>query len=73
MVRLMVDELTNNLYRGILLMNIYIDLPKAFHTLVHEILIIRLEHYGVKGEVIIFICSYLYQRQQLWSLMSDMR
>ena len=46
-------------------MNMYIDLSKAFDTLVYKILIGKLEHYGVKGKAIIFIRSYLYQRQQL--------
>ena len=57
-------------------MNIYIDLYKAFDTLVHEILISKLEHYGVKGEAINFIRSNLYQRHQLVEFngsLSDMR
>ena len=44
---------------------IYIDLSKAFDTLSHEILISKLEHYGVKGEAVNLICSYQCQRQQL--------
>ena len=44
----LVDESTYKLDRGIVPMNIYIDLPKAFDTLVHEILICKLEHYGMK-------------------------
>ena len=72
----LVDELTYKLDRGIIPMNIYIDLSKAFDTLVHEILISKLEHYGVKGEAINLIRSYLYQRQQLVEFngcLSDMR
>ena len=55
---------------------IYIDLSKAFDTIVHEILISKLKHYGVKGEAINLIRSYLYQRQQLVEFngcLSDMR
>ena len=72
----LVDELTYKLDRGIIPMNIYIDLSKAFDTLVHEILISKLEHYGVKGEAINLIRSYLHQRQQLVEFngcLSDMR
>ena len=62
----LVDKLTYKLDRGIIPMNIiYINLSKAFDTLVHEILISKLEHYGVKREAINIIRSYLYQRQQL--------
>ena len=72
----LVDELTYKLDRGIIPINIYIDLSKAFDTLVNEILISKLEHYGVKGEAINLIRSYLHQRQQLVEFngcLSDMR
>ena len=46
-------------------MNIYIDLSKACDTIVHEIIISKREHYGVKGEASNPIRSHLYQRQQL--------
>ena len=72
----LVDELTYKLDRGIIPMNIYIDLSKAFDTLVHDILISKLEHYGVKGEAINLIRSYLHQRQQLVEFngcLSDMK
>ena len=52
------------------------DLSKAFDTLIHEILISKLKHYGVRGEAIDLIRSYLYQRQQLVEFngcLSDMR
>ena len=72
----LVDELTYKLDRGIILLNIYIDLSKAFDTLIHKILISKLKHYGVRGEAIDLIRSYLYQRQQLVEFngcLSDMR
>ena len=56
----LVDELPYKLDRGIIPMNIYIDLSMAFDTLVNDILISKLEHYGVKGEAI-----NLIRRQQL--------
>ena len=49
---------------------------KAFDTLILEILTNKLEHYGVRGEAIDLIRSYLYQRQQLVEFngcLSDMR
>ena len=72
----LVDELTYKLDRGIIPLNIYMDLSKAFDTLIHEILISKLKHYGVRGEAIDLIRSYLYQRQQLVEFngcLSDMR
>ena len=72
----LVDELTYKLDRGTIPLNIYMDLSKAFDTLIHEILISKLKHYGVRGEAIDLIRSYLYQRQQLVEFngcLSDMR
>ena len=48
----------------------------AFDTQIHEILISKLEHYGVKEGVSDLVRSYLYQRQQLAEFngcLSDMR
>ena len=74
----LVDELTYKLDRGIIPLNIYMDLSKAFDTLIHEILISKLKHYGVRGDKSNYglIRSYLYQRQQLVEFngcLSDMR
>ena len=41
------------------------DLSNAFGTLIHEILINKLEHCGVRRKASDLIRSYLYQRQQL--------
>ena len=43
----LIDRVITELYKGEIPFNIYIDLSKAFDTLVHEILIDKLYYYGV--------------------------
>ena len=53
----LVDELTYKLDRGIIPINIYMDLSKAFDTLIYEMLISKLKHYGVRGKAIATVTS----------------
>ena len=45
-----------------------LDLAKAFDTVNHNILLKKLDHYGLRGLVNDFFCSYLTDRRQFVSI-----
>ena len=55
---------------------IFIDLKKAFDTVNHKILLKKLEHYGIRGNILYWFHSYLSDRKQYVSyngVSSDIR
>ena len=61
----LVGYLTYKLDNGIIPINIYIDLSKAFDTLIHRILLDKLSHYGVNGVAKQLLQSYLSNSHQV--------
>ena len=60
----LVDNMINEIDNGKTPINIYIDLSKAFDTLNHDILIHKLNYYGVKGSELKLFDNYLSNRKQ---------
>ena len=56
-IRRLIDE-------GNYVLGIFVDLTKAFDTVDHEILLYKLETYGIRGHANAFFRSYLTDRQQ---------
>jgi hypothetical protein len=60
----MVERVREALRKKNVALGVFIDLKKAFDTVDHRILLAKLEHYGVKGEALRLLGSYLRDRSQ---------
>ena len=58
------DSVRRLLDQGNYVLSIFVDLTKAFDTVDHEILLYKLERYGIRGHANDFFRSYLSNRQQ---------
>ena len=59
-----IDYIYKSLDEGNYVFGIYIDLKKAFDTVQHEILLHKLQHYGIRGLALKWFESYLSKRKQ---------
>ena len=60
----LIEKITNSLDNMKAVISVFIDLKKAFDTIDHTILLQKLIHYGIRGIVNQWICSYLTYRKQ---------
>ena len=58
------DNINEKLFLELLL----IDLRKAFDTVFHQTLLIKMEHYGIRGVAYNFVNSYFHDRKQFVAL-----
>ena len=54
------EHINSQLYTGLVLL----DFKKAFDTVCHSVLLSKLEHYGIRGEALKLLGSYLTDREQ---------
>ncbi|PNF35250.1 hypothetical protein B7P43_G06859, partial [Cryptotermes secundus] len=61
-------NLTNSVYKAWnnkeLVVGIFCDLTRAFDCVNHDLLIQKLEHYGIRGSILKWFESYLFNRKQ---------
>ena len=60
----LIDRIVVKMDQNKIPLNIYLDLSKAFDTINHEILIYKLKHYGIIGNSLNLLKSYLKNRKQ---------
>ena len=61
---MLVDKITRSLNAGDIVISVFLDLKKAFDTVDHHILFKKLYAYGIRGKVLKWFHSYLFNRSQ---------
>ena len=63
-VMILLDKIVKALENGYYVIGVYLDFSKAFDTVDHGTLLLKLEHNGVRGSALKWFKSYLSDRQQ---------
>ena len=58
------DGLITSLEKEDIVIGVFFDFSKAFDTPNHDILLNKLEHYGIRGNALCWFQSYLTDRKQ---------
>jgi retron-type reverse transcriptase len=59
------DKISKAIDEGKYTIGIFLGLSKAFDTVNHEILLKKLEHYGIRGNCLKWFENYLHERTQI--------
>ena len=60
----LINDITNAFDNNCFSLGVFIDLSKAFDTVNHDILMTKLEHYGIKNKNLLWFRDYLTNRKQ---------
>ena len=59
-----VTQIINSLNKNNVILGIFLDFSKAFDTVKHNILLKKLEHYGIRNKTLDLLSNYLNNRKQ---------
>ena len=68
----LVDRIASKMENRDIPINIYLDMSKAFDTLDHDILLSKLEYYGIQNKALDLMQSYLADRYQYVAINNEM-